>query len=52
MAAQPPEPLAPDPPDTIEILAEAFQRWKATHPEGSWREFWTAVGSGEVPLPA
>ncbi|HZS01431.1 MAG TPA: hypothetical protein VFE37_22120 [Chloroflexota bacterium] len=38
--------------ETIEVLASAFRDWKQTHPDGTWREFWTAVGNGEVQMPA
>jgi hypothetical protein len=37
--------------ETIEVLASVFQDWKVTHPDGTWRDFWTAVGNGEVQMP-
>jgi hypothetical protein len=37
--------------ETIEVLATVFQDWKVTHPDGTWRDFWTAVGNGEVQMP-
>jgi hypothetical protein len=37
--------------ETIEVLAAVFQDWKQTHPGGTWQDFWTAVGNGEVAMP-
>ncbi len=37
--------------ETIELLAQVFQDWKRTHPDGTWRTFWAAVGAGEVEMP-
>jgi hypothetical protein len=37
--------------ETIEVLATVFQDWKQTHPAGTWRDFWTAVGNCEVQVP-
>ncbi|HEY7066434.1 MAG TPA: hypothetical protein VII06_33485 [Chloroflexota bacterium] len=37
--------------ETIEVLAALFQDWKQTRPDGTWRDFWTAVGNGEVQMP-
>jgi hypothetical protein len=52
MPEQPPSQPAEEQPETIEILAHVFQDWKQTHPDGTWREFWTAVGNGEVKMPS
>ena len=30
--------------ETIEVLATVFLDWKQTHPDGTWQDFWTAVG--------
>ncbi|HLH21053.1 MAG TPA: hypothetical protein VK066_00905 [Chloroflexota bacterium] len=38
--------------ETIEVLATVFHDWKQTHPEGTWLEFWTAVGNGDVQMPS
>ncbi len=37
--------------ETIEVLAHLFREWKQRHPEATWRDFWTAVGNGEVEIP-
>jgi hypothetical protein len=52
MSEQPPtQPAAEEQPETIEILAHVFQDWKQDHPDGTWRDFWAAVGKGEVKMP-
>ena len=40
-----------DPQETMDILAQVFQDWKQTHPDGTWRSFWAAVSAGEVQMP-
>jgi hypothetical protein len=52
MAQQPPPEPVEAQPETIEVLATVFQDWKQTHPDGTWRDFWTAVGNGEVQMPS
>lgn len=48
---EPAEPIE-EPAETIEVLATVFQDWKQTHPDGTWHDFWAAVGSGEVQMPS
>ena len=48
---QPPVQPAEEQAETIEVLAQVFQDWKRTHPDGTWRAFWATVGAGEVQMP-
>ena len=52
MTEHPPAQPVEEQPETIEVLASVFQDWKKTHPDGTWRDFWTAVGKGEVQMPS
>ncbi|HZS00876.1 MAG TPA: hypothetical protein VFE37_19310 [Chloroflexota bacterium] len=52
MSEQPPSPPTDDAPETIEVLAAAFQEWKRDHPGGTWRDFWAAVAAGEAKMPS
>ena len=46
-------PKAPPPQDeTSDVIARIWQEWKAEHPGATLRDFWAAVGAGEVNIPA
>lgn len=37
--------------ETSDVIARIWQAWKADHPDATLRDFWTAVGAGEVTIP-
>lgn len=38
--------------ETSDIIARIWLAWKADHPGATIRDFWAAVGAGEVAIPA
>jgi hypothetical protein len=38
--------------ETSDAIAKIWTEWKATHPGMTIRDFWAAVGKGEVDIPS
>jgi hypothetical protein len=38
--------------ETSDVIAKIWTEWKATHPGMTIRDFWAAVGKGEVDIPS